>query len=73
MTLKGLIQLSDIGMVQFLHNFHLPLDTLPSIGFHQFDFLVDFDCYLLVEHLVETQPDDGVGTLTDTFANEIVV
>ena len=36
MTLKGLIQLRNVNMIEFLHDFHLSLNTFPPIRLHQF-------------------------------------
>ena len=40
-------------MVELFHDFHFTFDTLPTVGLHQFDLLVDLHGYLLIEHLVE--------------------
>jgi hypothetical protein len=60
-------------MVKLFHDFHLSFDTFAPIWLHQFYFLVDFDSYLLVEHLVQTQTNDCIGTLTDALADEIII
>ena len=60
-------------MVELFHDFHFTFDALPAVGLHQFDLLVDLHGYLLIEHLVEAESHDGVGTLADSLSDEIVV
>ena len=60
-------------MIQLLHYLHLSLHTLASVRLHQLELFIDLDSYLLIEHLVQPEAHDCVGTLTDALANEIVV
>ena len=73
MGLKGFVKLSNVGVVQLLHNLHFSLDTLSPVGLHQFDLLVYFDSDLLVEHLVETEAHHSVSSLAKPLADEVVV
>lgn len=60
-------------MIQFFHDFHLTLDTFATVGLHEFNLFIDFDCYLLVEHLVESETNDSISTLAYPFAYEVIV
>ena len=60
-------------MVELFHDFHFTFDALPAVGFHEFNLLVDLHGYLLIEHFVEAQSHDGIGTLADPLSDEIVV
>ena len=60
-------------VVQLLHDFHLTLDKLYSVRFHEFGFFVDLDSDLLVQRPMQSQANDCISTLPDTLANEIVV
>ena len=70
---ESLVELGDVRMVQLLHDLHFALDALAPIGFHQLELLVYFDSNLLIEHFVEAEAYDGVGTLPDALAYEVVV
>lgn len=71
--LESFVQLRDVRMVQLFHYFHLSLHALPPVRLHEFDLFVDLDGDLLVEHLVETESHDCVGSLSDPLADEVIV
>lgn len=60
-------------MVNLLHDFDLSFHALPSVWLLQLELLVDLDCNLLIQRLVEPDSDDSVGTLADAFADDVVV
>lgn len=66
-------ELGEALMIDFLHNLDLPLDTLPAIGLQQFELLVDFDGDLLIQDFVKTDSDNGVGTLANPLADNVIV
>jgi len=70
---KCFVKLSYVGMVKFFHDFHLTLDTFATIRFHELDLFIDFYSYLLVEHLVESETNNGIGTLAYPFTYEVIV
>ena len=45
---KSLVELRDVGVVKFLHDFHFPLDALFPVGLDQLNLFVYFDSDLLV-------------------------
>ena len=49
---KSFIELSDVGMIKFLHDFHFSLDALFTVGLDQLNLFVYFDSDLLVQDLV---------------------
>lgn len=71
--LEDFIELGNMLMVQFLHNLHFSLHTLPPVWFHQFGLLVNFDGNLLIQLTVEPEADNSVGTLPYPFSYEVVV
>lgn len=71
--LKSFVKFRNVRMVEFLHDFHLTLDALATIRLHQLDFFVDFDSNLLVEHLVETESDDSIGSLPESLPDKVVI
>ena len=60
-------------MIKLLHNFHLAFDTFPSIWLHQLYLLVNFHRNLLIEHLVQAQSHDSIGTLPYSFSDKIII
>ncbi len=60
-------------MVKFFHNFHLTLHRLSAVWLHQLGFLVDLDRDFLVKWAMQSETNDGIGTLTDSLANKVVV
>lgn len=52
MTFESLIKLGYVGMVQFLHDFHLPFDWFPPIWLQQLNFIIDFNSDFLVQYFV---------------------
>ena len=60
-------------MVQLFHDFHLTFDTFATVRFHELDLFIDFDSYLLVEHLVKAETNDSIGTLAYSFTYEVIV
>ena len=45
---KSLVELRDVGVVKFLHDFHFSLDALFPVGLDQLNLFVYFDSDLLV-------------------------
>jgi len=60
-------------MVNFLHDFDLPLDALAAVRFQQLELLVYFDCDLLIQNLVKADSDDGVGALANSLTDDVIV
>lgn len=72
-ALKDFEELGDVLMVQLLHDLHLSLDRLASVGLHELCLLVDLDGNLLIEQAVQAKADYCVSTLADALADEIVI
>lgn len=60
-------------MVNFLHDFDLPLDTLAAVRLQQLELLVYFDCDFLIEDLMKADSDDGVGALANSLTDDVIV
>lgn len=60
-------------MIQLLHNFHLAFYAFPSIWLHQLYLLVNFHRNLLIEHLVQAQSHDSIGTLPYSLPDKIII
>lgn len=73
MALKDFEELGDVLMVQLLHDLHLSLDRLASVGLHELCLLVDLDGNLLIKQAVQAKADYCVCTLADALADEIVI
>lgn len=71
--LECLVELREALMINLLHDLYFSLDTFPSIWLQQFEFLVNFDSNLLVEYLVQANSNDGISTLSDPLADDVVV
>ena len=60
-------------MVQLFHDFHLTFDAFASVRLHQFGLLVDLYSDLLIECSVQAKSNHCIGTLANSFSNEIAV
>ena len=60
-------------MVNFLHDLYFSLHRLSAVRLQQLELLVDFDCYLLVEQLVEAHSDNCIGTLPNPLSDDVVI
>lgn len=71
--LEGLKELGEALVIYLFHDLDLPLHALPPIWFQQLELLVYLDSDLLVENLVEADPDNCVGPLAYSFSNYVIV
>lgn len=73
MRLKRFIQLGEALVIDLLHDLDLALHALAPVWLEQLELLVDFDCNLLVEDLVQADAYHSICTLAYALANNIVV
>ena len=71
--LKRFIQLGEALVIDLLHDLDLALHALAPVWLEQLELLVDFDCNLLVEDLVQADAYHSICTLAYALANNIVV
>jgi hypothetical protein len=69
--LECFVQLCDVWVIKFLHDLHLALDAFLAIWLDQFDFLVNLHCDLLVKLFVKPEPHNCIGSLADSFADDV--
>jgi hypothetical protein len=60
-------------MVNLFHDLDLSFYALSAVWLQQLKLLVDFDCDLLVQQLVQTHPHDSVGSLSNSFSDDVLV
>ena len=60
-------------MVELFHDLHLSFHALTSIRFHEFDFLIDLDSNLLIEHLMEAEAYHCISSRSDPLPDEVIV
>ena len=71
--LERFVELREALMVYLFHNLYFPFDALPPIRLQQFEFLIYLDSDFLVEYLVQANSHDGVGTLSNPLADDVIV
>ena len=73
MRFKRLIEFRETLMVDLLHDFDFSLYTFSTIRLQEFELLVNFNCDLLIENFVQTNSDDSICTLSDSFTYNVIV
>ena len=71
--LKRFIEFRNIRVVKFLHDLDFSLHGFPTARLDQLHLVVDLDCDLLVQELMQSEPHHSVSTLADPFADDVVV
>jgi hypothetical protein len=72
-SVESLVELGDVRVAKLLNDFDLSFDSLPPVWFKEFELLVDLTSYLLLGFFVETDAYHCIGSLPNSFPNDIVV
>ena len=70
---NDLVKADNILMFHLFHKFDLSLDRFSAIGVEQFILFVYFHSYFLISWFVQSNSYNCIGTLTNLFANDIIV
>jgi hypothetical protein len=71
--IDNLKQLNYVLMLNPLHQLNLSFYTLSSIWLFQFIFFINLKCNLLICRLMKTNSDDSISSLSNLFANNIII
>jgi len=70
---NDLVKTDNILMFHLFHKFNLSLDGFSAIGVKQLILFVYFHSYFLISGFVQPNSNNGIGTLTNLLANDIIV
>lgn len=71
--INNLKQLDYVLMLNPLHQLNLSFYTLSSIRLFQFIFFINLESNLLICRLMKTNSDNSISSLSNLFANNIII
>jgi hypothetical protein len=73
LSIDDLVQLNNIGLSHFLHQFNFSLDRFSSIWLLKFVLFVNFHGYFLVGRFMKTNSHNSVSSLTYLLPYNVVI
>lgn len=70
---NDLVKADNILMFHLFHKFDLSLDRFSAIGVKQLILFVYFHSYFLISRFIQPNSNNGIGSLTNLLANDIIV